>query len=605
MENILEKTYSIAGDNNFYQLRILIITTCFWIFANVLPSSINFFEEMPTVDLYSKSNNTLLEGNARLNTTICNDNSVFYKVSYHKDFSIISNFHIECNNLLIFLIGCSVFAGGSVGSMIFQVFINYFGKLTSFIVALTILFLSLIGFFLNTHYFTIYILFFLIQMFTIILAYNSVVNLVETVRPSLRSSYITIVNIGYSISGFLFTIVFYFKFTWIFALVFIILNMIFFTFCFILFTVKSPRQHVAYGNYLGFYNSVKYISKINSRWEYVKSSLPVPKEIVELIKTPTKENEVMEPLLDNKNDKNENDKNDRNEIGNNISNILLKQNKNKDNLINISNTNPIEKLSSEETHSFEEIVYNYFDVTHNDKIEGNEINEFIKILQYQSQRNIFLIQCISWFTITGIYYSSTYFLKYIEGNIFFNTFLLYLFDLFGYLLSWFFLNLLQIGRKNSILIFIFMSICSCIVINIRNNSQINNFLVPLLFLRLFISGSYNLNFLYSLEVYPSLVRTTGFGINCNMGCFSAIVFPLFLLNDEFNSRIILIFVGFLLICFVLQLFITETKDIILYNIIPEESNLEFCQRYVFNKSNLSKIVRKRSYFQKDSQEIDE
>lgn len=601
MENILEKTYSIAGDNNFYQLRTLIITTCFWIFANVLPSSINFFEEMPIVDLYSKSNNTLLESNARLNTTICNDHSLFYKVTYHKDFSIISNFHIECNNLLIFLIGCSVFAGGSVGSMIFQVFINYFGKLTSFIVALTILFLSLIGFFMNTHYFTIYILFFLIQMFTIILAYNSVVNLVETVRPSLRSSYITVVNIGYSISGFLFTIVFYFKFTWIFALVFIILNMIFFTICFILFTVKSPRQHVAYGNYLGFYNSVKYISKINSRWKYVKSSLPIPKEIVELVKTPTNEkDDFTEPLLEN----NKNNKSDLIEISNNTSNILLKhekQRQSKDNLVNIYNTNPIEKLSSEEKRSFEEIVYNYFDVTHNDKIEGNEISEFIKLLQYQSQRNVFLIQCLSWFSITGIYYSSSYFLKYIEGNIFYNTFLLYLFDLFGYLLSWVFLNLLQVGRKNSILTFIFMSICSCIVINIRNNSQINNFLGPLLILRLFISGSYNLNFLYSLEVYPSLIRTTGFGINCNMGCFSAIVFPLFLLNDEFNSRIILTFIGFLLICFVLQLFITETKDIILYNIIPEESNLEYCQNYVFNKSNLSKSTRKRSYFQ----EIDE
>ncbi len=575
MEQLLEKTYSLAGDNNLYQRRTLIICLCFWILANVLPSSLSFFEEMPIVDIYNKTDNRIISQNQQLNYTICENNDIYYRIIKEPQYSVIAKFNIECDKILVASLGSAVFAGGSIGSMMLQFIINSIGRRFSYWITFIFFGISLICVILTINYIALFALFFFIQLFIIMLSYNSIINLIETCNPELRSTFVTIVNTGYSISGLLFTLVYYFDFTWKFVLILSTILMLFFTLVFYHLTVRSPRYYVSVGNYIDYYRSVRYIAKVNQRWSLVKKLLPIPKDYKdELLYTPINEEEnklynileFYEPLLYKKDEKKEED---------------------------------ISRVHTKEIILYEDLVYNYFDVVEAHE-HYNEIAEFKKLLKYPSQRSIFLIQCYSWFSVTGIYYCISIFIKLIPGDVFINAILLYSIELSGYLFCVILLNYFNAKRKKTIYFFLFISILSTLLLIFHKNIPMLNTLYLILLLRFGISGAYNINFLYSTEVYPTTVRLTGFGINCNMGCFSAVILPL-VLEIYIEEKIFLYFLIMLIGCFILQIFLPEINNI-LPNIIPEEvdevykDDKDESLGAIAKKARKSKLNRKESYF---------
>ena len=580
MEQLLEKTYFLAGDNNYYQRRTLLISICFWIFANVLPTSLSYFETMPTVNIYN-SNHKLVEYNVKLNYTICDNHDFHYQITHHKDYSIISSLGFECNKDLVALLGSSVFAGGSIGSMFLQLLTNSVGRKISYSIAFVFLIISLLIVIFKIHSYAIFLLFFLIQLFTIILAYNSIINLAETCCPKLRSIYVSVVNMGYSLSGLIFTLVYYLKFTWIFALVLAISLMIFFTICFISLTVSSPRLYVSKGDYIGFYKSIRYISKINGRWPIVKKILPIPKKKKDIFVTPESEDEeniLKKSILE-------------------FYEPLLERKESIDTLEKI-NTETLALEGKKEHKLFEQLVYDYFDIKENNNDENNEISDFKMLIEFKSQRNIFLIQNYSWFSITGIYYSISILLKLIPGNLFLNAIMLYSIELISYAICVFLLNYLEFGRKKAALIFMVISTISCILLSVLDDYDSKPSLILILILRFGISGAYNINFIYSLEIYPTLLRLTGFGINCNMGCFSALLFPAFI-EIDMSDRLFKLFIFLLLSCIIFERLIPDTNGSKLTNLIPETLGNDEYQRnsFIFKKAKEIKLSRKKSYFE--------
>lgn len=571
MEELLEKTYHLAGDANYYQKRALLIALCFWIFANVLPTSLTFYEAMPFVNIYSNNSNTLVESHVRLNYTVCESRDTRFEIAESSEFSVITSFNFECNSILVGLLGSSVFAGGSIGSMMLQVVTNQFGKKTSYTIAFIMLIVSLVCVTLKMTYW-IFSLFFLIQLFTIILAYGSIVNIAETCAPHKRPLYISIINTGYSISGLIFTTVYYFNFTWKFTLSVAAGFMLFFTACFYYLSVKSPRQFVSIGDYIGFYKSVRYISKVNHRWEHVKKILPDPSWCHEKTEKDSHFHEeerlkaalleFYQPLIDVENEEEKD--------------VIIEE-------------EDLEKKEAQDL--YEEMLKEHF---YRDQVyyEENEISDFKKLMNYPSQKSNFMILNYSWFCITGIYYCISILLKYVDGNIFMNAFLLYSVELISYPVCVVLLNTLKYGRTKVLSIFYMISVAAVILIIVLNYRS-QDLLYLLLLLRFGVAGANNLNFIISLEVYPTLIRLTGFGINCNMGCFSAVLFPLFL-EIEIKRGLFKIVLVLLLSSLVLIQSLPETGDCILSNVIPEESGIATHKSNSFVLKKKSDFIRRKS-----------
>ena len=672
MENILEKIYYIAGDSNKYQYRTLLLTFIFWIFANVLPSCLPFFEEMPKGNLYISNNPDYFEKNVLLNYTICENPQARFEVTKVPEYSIIYISGFYCNKFLVALLGISIFAGGSVGSMMLQFLSDHMGKLSSNILGITLLAVSVILVTFHVNYYFIFPLFFFIQLYTIVLAYSSIVNLAETTNCELRPFFISYVNFGFSISGLIFTLIFYLGGTWKTSLWLASSILIFVALIFYKLTVQSPRLWVSVGNYSMFYRSVRYISKVNNRWKMTKKVLPIFKEHKERYNTPSSEktgdedeekkllnvyNNIYEPLIKNEENSSRNhdlmdsdsdsDINEKDEINNgkilngnslnSLSNQVVSSDEiktsskgtfksptkehNKEQILkhgsftnaekkkghvgfnidlnNIENDKlrkiqgkinesmvsiGASKLSLAEIQVFQKIdtfktpryrrktetlIYKYFS-EEDLKYDINEISDFTKLMTYPSQRVNFNVMNFSWFTITGIYYMSTIFLKYFPGSIFYNATKLYGVEMLSYIFSLILIKVFKLGRKDCITIFYCISILTILIISIQDMS-INMVCNMLLLLRFGISGAHNMNFIISLEIYPTILRLTGFGINCNMGCFSAVFLPVFF---EANiEKKLFVFFGFMLVlsAMLIVAYIPETNNKLLTNIVLEDN----------------------------------
>lgn len=294
MESILEDIYFIAGDKHTYQARNLFICIVFWTVANVLPSCLPFFEAMPKGNLYLTNDTTYEEKSILLNYTICQNDKAEFIITETSEYSIIYNFGFYCNESLVALLGISIFAGGSVGSMMLQFVANNIGKKSSMIFAYTFFAISIILVTYQKNYYFIFPLLFFIQLFIIAMSYSSICQLAETTNYRLRPFFISVVNSGFSISGLLFTLVFYLGGSWKTALYLSSSIMIVTSLLFLKFTTQTPRYYVAIGNYPLFYRSIRYIAKVNGRWEITKKILPVVKKHMDQYITPDSERSLEE-----------------------------------------------------------------------------------------------------------------------------------------------------------------------------------------------------------------------------------------------------------------------------------------------------------------------
>jgi len=92
--------------------------------------------------------------------------------------------------------------------------------------------------------------------------------------------------------------------------------------------------------------------------------------------------------------------------------------------------------------------------------------------------------------------------------------------------------------------------------------------------RFSISTVFNIIFTYSLELYPTVVRSYGFGINTLCAKFGNILTPIFV--EFFPEYINLIFMIINCLNFTIVLFLPETLNQPLPDLIPElcEENFE-------------------------------
>ena len=535
MDKKIEKLLELSGNKNRYQYFTLAIFVFLWINCNFIIVVLPYLEREPLVT-YTDSEGVLQE-EVTLTNEICEQYN--YTVIERFKYSMVSEFDIECDKKNVGFIGSFSFVGNTAGALSFTVI----SKLLSH---KNILIVSSIGFCLGVYLSTIiksfdyfYCLlacFVSIGLFGNCLCYSSLVVSEETVSHDKRAIFNSVINIGYSLCGIIYSLVFYFTQDW--RTVYYILigasGLSLILIC--VFVYDSPREYINKRDIKNTLKILEGIASFNGRLEEFQQNI-VNSEYREIL------NEIQSGKISDEENKEENKEEDTEENSeeNNKKNkehieIITEGNKDEHEQNNEKNPDLIERKSSQIKISIDPTKINLeTNLIQDDNVEGDQNkqnNEKPKInlwslFKYKSIRNKFIILNILWIgtraSFNGISLSS----KSFQGNFYFNIIILYIIESISYFISGLIINIQKLGRKGSLWILYTVIIITFIILAfIAKNVYFNlsfNFIA-----RFCASAIEIIYYTYSIEVYPTPVRSVAFGINAAFGNGGSIIAPMLL-----------------------------------------------------------------------------
>lgn len=543
MDEKIDKLISLAGNKHKYQIFCLILIFLLWVNCNFMSCVLPLLERKPILDYYYKNDVDKKNYTESLSYELCDKLNNKEIVEWNRkvfNYSWISYYEIECNKEKTGLISSFTFVGNMFGALLFapmtkivthknNVIISTFGfSLSIFLLIIIKNFYVLLGLLVG------------VGTFGNFLCYSSLVLIEESVSHDRRSLYGNIVNIGYPFCGITYVILFYFFENW--KIVFYILIAFIFFICGLIciFIYNSPRGAIEKRNKKEILKILNGIAKFNNKQDYFENI----------------ENEEYQTIINEICGQNETEKDEK---------LIPNEN---------SNENLTKKL-----------------LTNENKTETNEKNinskmqtiTAISLIKYPSIRYKFIILCYSWFTACGIYNGISVASKNLEGNFYLIQIGLFIAESIAYFISGILMEIKFLGRKRTIWGGMFITIVCLLILALITVSDLVYFFLDLLS-RFCISAVHTIFYTYSLEVYPTPVRTIGFGINATFGQIGGIVFPMLVeLFEEY-----LCFIGYSILiglAVFLLIFLKETVGLPMKETIDELcKNVDFIEDEV--KENL-------------------
>ena len=525
MDEKIEKIIELAGNKNRYQYFTLIVIVFLWINCNIIAIIIPYIEREPIIN-YTKNGKNYT--NEILTSELCTKiGEGNYEVVESFKYSWVSEFKIECNQVEIGLIGLFIFLGNTIGGLTFS-FIN---KILSH---KKILIISSIGFciavflctLVKTHEYFYYLLFSVvfIGLFGNCLCYSSLVIAQEIVSNEKRSLFSSIINVGYSLCGVLYSLAFYFAQEWR-KVFYILISATFITLLFIwIFIYDSPRRYINKKNYKKTMHILEGIASFNGKLEEFRESIKSEEyqDFINEMKGKTaieiKEDEKKEENEENKKENEEKEKKEENEEEYEEKKELIEIEKKDNNIIEGEiNQAKISNASAESLIKPEKL---------DKKFKIKKIT-FFSLFKYPSIRYKFVILNFLWIglrmTFNGIAISS----KSFKGNFYVNIIVLYIIESISYCVSGFLIDIKKLGRRGSLWIqYILMIISFLLLAFIKfgtSGSLALNFLA-----RFCVSGIDVIFYTYTIELYPTPVRSIAFGVNASFGNAGSILAPMLL-----------------------------------------------------------------------------
>ena len=470
----IEKLLSYAGNENRYQYFVLGVFLFLWMNCNFMAVVLPYLEREPLINYIDENNITHF--NVSLTKDIC-DQKYKYDIVERFGYSWISEFGIECDKNMIGLIGVFTFIGNTLGSVAFSIVTKYFKHKQ-------ILLFSSLGFCIAIFACTIvhkleqiYILFIalcFVGLFGNLLCYSSLVVGEEIVSSKKRSLFSSVINTGYSFCGIMYSFIFMFVQDWRYDFYILIILSFLLGLIILFFVYESPRIFIDNRDVEGTIDILKNIADFNGK-EKEFSKIVNSNDFKQLIR------EIMNYNSD-----------ESIEMG--------EINENED------NSNTILIYKDKPNKSAEKIT-------------------FFSSLKYPSLRYKFLILCIIWFGTRSTSNSISLSCKSFPGNYYFNIIFLFIFESFAYNISALLINTKFLGRRGTLwLLYIIIAIIFILL-------SFVNFPVPLElfldYLARFCAAAIELVYwTYTLEVYPTPVRSLNFGINVTFGNIGSILSPL-------------------------------------------------------------------------------
>ena len=495
----IDKLISLAGHKHKYQIFLLITMTTLWIHCNFMAVVLPFLEKVPDVE-YRKDNETI---KGPLTYEICKNYK--YNITKVYEYSWVSDYKIECDEVKTGFIGSFTFIGNTSGALLFTLITKLFTHKVNLIFSCIGFMISIALCIIIHNFYVILVLLIFVGTFGNFLCYSSLVLVEESVSPERRSLFGNIVNIGYTFCGIVYVLLFKYILNW--KTVFIILIIcIFIMMVIILFFIyDSPRQTIHKHEIEKTLEILQGIAKFNGLKKQFDEKILTKEyqDILSLLSTDDDE-EIIEEHLPTDTIYDENDTNKL---------LLLKK----------------KKLQHITAYAF---------------------------IQYPSIRYKFLILNYCWLTACGIYNGIAVGSKSLPGDIYSNIIILYVAEAFAYFISGILMEIPCLGRKRTIWSGFVITISCCLSLAFINLNETIYFILDLL-ARFCISANHTIFYTYSLEVYPTPVRSIGFGINAGFGNAGSIISPMFLELLTMDSNFIL-YAVLCVIAMFLMIFLQET-----------------------------------------------
>ena len=547
MDEQIEKIIALAGNQHRYQYFTLIVMVFLWINCNFIAIIIPFIEREPLINYTDEDGK--YHSSETLTNEICDlyaKKDDDYEIVERFKYSWVSELDIECSKLDVSLIGVFVFVGNTAGAVVFSV-------INKLITHKAILIISSFGFclavFLNTliksytyFYCSLACLVF-IGMFGNCLCYSSLVLAEEIVSSDKRSLFSSIINVGYSLSGVLYSLAFWYTQDWRIVFYICIGASILALILIWVFIYDSPRGFINKKDFKNTMRILEGIASFNGRLNEFREALKQEEfqDIISAIKgielpdirTEDNANEVQKNIYDINKKKKKNIENEENKEKTH-KDIYRETNKEyRDTAQNInrasdreSDTNVIKNsdVSKEQEKKLSEPLIRRSTVGRKSKIQ--DINVW-SLFKYRSIRYKFIILNILWIgtraSFNGIAISS----KSFRGNFYVNIIILYVIESISYCVSGCIIDINSIGRRGALWIQYSLIIGSFLLLAFFHFDVAPELMLNYL-ARFCAAGIEVVYYTYSIEIYPTLVRSVAFGINLTFGNGGSIIAPLIL-----------------------------------------------------------------------------
>ena len=499
----IEKLLSLAGNENRYQYFALAVFLFLWTNCNFMAVVLPYLEREPIIKYIDEKG---ISHQASLTNEIYGKN---YEIIERFGYSWISEFNIECDQFMIGLIGVFTFIGNTLGSVAFSF-------VPKFLSHKNILLISSVGFSLAIyvitlvhdlkHFYIIFISLNFVGLFGNLLCYSSLVVSEEIVSSRRRPLFSSVINTGYALCGIMYSFIFMYVQNWRYDF-YILIGLSLLTGIIIwIFIYDSPRSYIDNKDLENTIKILGGIAKFNGKKEEFEKIIN-SKETKKLIE------EIWDYNVDKGVEMNELN-NDNNEIKDGNDALIVKEKK-------------AEKIT------------------------------IFSSLKYPSLRYKFLILCILWFGTRSTNNCISLSCKALPGNYYFNIIFLFIFESVAYNVSAVLINIKILGRKGTL--WSQYSIITTIFLLL----SLFQFSVPVeLFLNYctrFCAAAIELVYwTYTLEVYPTPVRSLNFGVNVTFGNIGSILSPM--VYEYMPSwMFLLVFAGLCVFHSFLLIFLPETE----------------------------------------------
>jgi len=471
-EEKIEKLLSFAGNENKYQYFVLIIFLFLWMNCNFMAVVLPYLEREPLIK-YTDENN-VLHTNESLSSEMCGKE---YEVLERFGYSWVSEFGIECNKFMIGLIGVFTFIGNTSGSVVFSIIAKYLTHkkillISSVGFSLSIFICTIIYSIENFYWIFIHLIF--VGLFGNLLCYSSLVVCEEIVSSRKRPFFSSIINMGYGLCGIMYSFIFMYIQNWRYVFYVLIGFSLLLGLLIWLFVYDSPRIYI----------DNKDIESTKKILEGIASFNGLKKEYLEKIES--KEGKQLIKEILEYNYQNGIEMKDINAVNNNDEKDAE--------LININEKKNLKMTA-------------------------------FSSLKYPSLRYKFLILCVLWFgtrlTSNCIALSS----KALPGNYHYNIIFLFTLESLAFYVSGLLIEIKFLGRRGTLWSQYLIITISFLLLSLVQLSNI--FQLGLCYITRFCAAAIELVFYtYTLEVYPTAVRSINFGMNVTFGNIGSILSPL-------------------------------------------------------------------------------
>ncbi|PFX17295.1 Solute carrier family 22 member 21 [Stylophora pistillata] len=148
---------------------------------------------------------------------------------------------------------------------------------------------------------------------------------------------------------------------------------------------------------------------------------------------------------------------------------------------------------------------------------------YLELLRSPRLRKRTVILCFNWLVISMVYYGFLLYVTRLDGNPYLNLFLMYLSDVPTHLINWVILQ--KFGRRIPYSAIMVIGGFICLLVLAVPEEQ-KGAITALAFIgRFMISGSFSNVYLYSTELYPTILRNQGIGICSTSARVGSLIAP--------------------------------------------------------------------------------